>query len=58
VTLIWFGGGLVALGGLLSLVGRVLRDRRVRREAQVPDLPDAEPAVAPARRRPGREALA
>ncbi|HZG44661.1 MAG TPA: heme lyase CcmF/NrfE family subunit [Allosphingosinicella sp.] len=58
VTLIWFGGGLVALGGLLSLVGRVLRDRRVRREAQVPDLPDAEPAVAPARGRPGREALA
>jgi cytochrome c-type biogenesis protein CcmF len=59
VTLIWFGGGLVALGGLLSLVGRVLRDRRVRREAQVPDMPDAEPPVAQAPRgRPGREALA
>ncbi|GGE80058.1 heme lyase CcmF/NrfE family subunit [Sphingomonas prati] len=30
VTLIWLGGGLVALGGLLSLVGRVLRERRSR----------------------------
>jgi cytochrome c-type biogenesis protein CcmF len=28
VTLIWFGGGLVALGGLLSLIGRVRRERR------------------------------
>ncbi len=28
VTLIWFGGGLVALGGLLSLIGRVRRGRR------------------------------
>jgi cytochrome c-type biogenesis protein CcmF len=28
VTLIWLGGALVALGGLLSLVGRVTRDRR------------------------------
>ena len=30
VTLIWFGGGLVALGGLLSLAGRVWRERRSR----------------------------
>ena len=30
VTLIWFGGGLVALGGLLSLVGRLWRERRPR----------------------------
>jgi cytochrome c-type biogenesis protein CcmF len=30
VTLIWFGGGLVALGGLLSLIGRVRRERRMR----------------------------
>jgi cytochrome c-type biogenesis protein CcmF len=30
VTLIWIGGGLVALGGLLSLVGRVRRGRRTR----------------------------
>jgi cytochrome c-type biogenesis protein CcmF len=30
VTLIWFGGGMVALGGLLALVGRVRRARRAR----------------------------
>ena len=30
VTLIWFGGGLVALGGLLSLLGRLRRERRHR----------------------------
>ena len=28
VTLIWLGGGLVALGGLLSLVGRLWRERK------------------------------
>jgi cytochrome c-type biogenesis protein CcmF len=28
VTLIWFGGGLIALGGALSLLGRVRRERR------------------------------
>ena len=28
VTLIWAGGGLVALGGALALVGRLLRERR------------------------------
>jgi cytochrome c-type biogenesis protein CcmF len=28
VTLIWFGGVLVALGGLLALIGRALRARR------------------------------
>ena len=28
VTLIWLGGGLVALGGLLALIGRVRRERR------------------------------
>jgi cytochrome c-type biogenesis protein CcmF len=31
VTLIWFGGGLIALGGLLSIVGRVRRERRERK---------------------------
>ncbi len=28
VTLIWLGGGMIALGGLFSLVGRVRRERR------------------------------
>ncbi|MBC3942535.1 heme lyase CcmF/NrfE family subunit [Sphingomonas albertensis] len=28
VTLIWFGGVLIALGGMLSLIGRVRRERR------------------------------
>jgi cytochrome c-type biogenesis protein CcmF len=28
VTLIWFGGGLIALGGALSLLGRLRRERR------------------------------
>jgi len=32
VTLIWLGGGLVALGGLLSLVGRWRRQRRARHQ--------------------------
>ncbi len=43
VTFIWFGGGMVALGGLLTLVGRVRRDvaHRVRR----PDAIEA-PALA------------
>jgi cytochrome c-type biogenesis protein CcmF len=35
VTLIWAGGALVALGGALSLVGRVLRDRRVKQRREV-----------------------
>ena len=30
VTFIWFGGGLIALGGLLALIGRVRRERRVQ----------------------------
>src|SRR3546814_416769 len=30
VTLIWFGGALIALGGLLSLIGRVRRERKVQ----------------------------
>jgi cytochrome c-type biogenesis protein CcmF len=33
VTLIWLGGFMVAAGGLLALVGRVLRARRTRRRA-------------------------
>ena len=30
VTLIWLGGGLIALGGLLSLIGRLRREGRAR----------------------------
>jgi cytochrome c-type biogenesis protein CcmF len=33
VTLIWGGGFLIALGGLLALVGRVRRERRAREDA-------------------------
>ncbi len=33
VTLIWLGGGLIALGGALALVGRVRRELRERRDA-------------------------
>ncbi|HZV17276.1 MAG TPA: heme lyase CcmF/NrfE family subunit [Sphingobium sp.] len=33
VTLIWFGGGLIALGGALALVGRVRRGRKQDRTA-------------------------
>jgi cytochrome c-type biogenesis protein CcmF len=50
VTLIWFGGALVALGGLVSLIGRLLRRRGARRAAAAED----EHKVAV----PGREALA
>jgi cytochrome c-type biogenesis protein CcmF len=32
VTLIWLGGALVALGGLLALIGRVRRERRAARQ--------------------------
>ncbi|QKS01217.1 heme lyase CcmF/NrfE family subunit [Sphingomonas sp. CL5.1] len=31
VTLIWFGGALVALGGALSMLGHILRERRAAR---------------------------
>lgn len=34
VTLIWFGGGLIALGGALALVGRLFRERRQRRRVE------------------------
>ena len=30
VTLIWFGGALIALGGTLALIGRLVRERRQR----------------------------
>jgi cytochrome c-type biogenesis protein CcmF len=47
VTLIWYGGLLIALGGLLALIGRVLTDLRHRRLA-----------ARIAERRADREALA
>jgi cytochrome c-type biogenesis protein CcmF len=31
VTLIWLGGAMVAFGGFLALIGRLLRERRARR---------------------------
>jgi cytochrome c-type biogenesis protein CcmF len=34
VTLIWFGGVLIALGGMLSLIGRVRRERRTSLRAE------------------------
>jgi cytochrome c-type biogenesis protein CcmF len=34
VTLIWLGGFMVAFGGLLSLIGRVRRERRIRMQEQ------------------------
>jgi cytochrome c-type biogenesis protein CcmF len=34
VTLIWLGGALVALGGALSLAGRMRRERRTRRSVE------------------------
>jgi cytochrome c-type biogenesis protein CcmF len=34
VTLIWLGGILIALGGALALVGRLVRDRRRRRSLE------------------------
>ena len=34
VTLIWFGGVLIALGGMLSLLGRVRRERRTAMRTQ------------------------
>ena len=47
VPLIWYGGLLVALGGVLALLGRLLSDLRHRRLA-----------VRIAERRADREALA
>ena len=34
VTLIWLGGGLIGLGGLIALAGRLWRERRWGKEAQ------------------------
>jgi cytochrome c-type biogenesis protein CcmF len=41
VTLIWAGGALIAIGGALSLLGRVLRERRTTRREE-----DAREALA------------
>jgi cytochrome c-type biogenesis protein CcmF len=42
VTLIWFGGIMVALGGLLSLIGRLRRERKI-----APHVAETVPAAAP-----------
>jgi cytochrome c-type biogenesis protein CcmF len=34
VTLIWLGGMLIALGGILALIGRMVRERRQRKWAE------------------------
>ncbi len=46
VTLIWFGGIMVALGGLLSLIGRLRRERKIapKVDADAPAEPEAVPA--------------
>jgi cytochrome c-type biogenesis protein CcmF len=35
VTFIWLGGFMIALGGLLALVGRVWRERRGVKSAEI-----------------------
>jgi cytochrome c-type biogenesis protein CcmF len=52
VTLIWFGGGLVAFGGLLSLIGRLRRERKTAPRTE------AAPQDTPLPEAPGQEALA
>jgi cytochrome c-type biogenesis protein CcmF len=43
VTLIWLGGAMIAFGGFLSLLGRVLRERRAPRPAEAPEVePEGE----------------
>jgi cytochrome c-type biogenesis protein CcmF len=34
VTLIWAGGAMIAIGGLLSLLGRMARERRTARRGK------------------------
>jgi cytochrome c-type biogenesis protein CcmF len=46
VTLIWFGGFLIALGGFLALIGRVRRDRRARAPADDGTVPERGEALA------------
>jgi cytochrome c-type biogenesis protein CcmF len=46
VTLIWFGGFLIALGGFLALIGRVRRDRRARAPTDDGTVPERGEALA------------
>ena len=52
VTLIWLGGAMIAFGGFLSLLGRLLRERRMPRPAPGEIEPEGKPAAV------GGEALA
>jgi cytochrome c-type biogenesis protein CcmF len=57
VTFIWFGGGLVALGGFMALAGRLRRSRRERKAgAAAADETAGDPPIGEPL--PGREALA
>jgi cytochrome c-type biogenesis protein CcmF len=51
VTLIWFGGLLIAFGGALSVVGRLRRERRAA-------APQSDWQDAPASEQPRQEAFA
>jgi cytochrome c-type biogenesis protein CcmF len=46
VTLIWFGGILIAFGGLLSLIGRLRRERKSKPAAETEDGVEPQGATA------------
>ena len=46
VTLIWGGAGLIALGGVLALIGRVRRERKQARKTASVDAPVGHPQEA------------
>ena len=43
VPLIWYGGILVALGGLLAMTGRTVRDLKIRNHPEAPDFAHEPP---------------
>jgi len=46
VTLIWLGGAMIAIGGMLSLLGRVKRDFLPRRSKAIATAPQPRPEAA------------